>query len=494
MVTLGLDIGSSSIKGCLYDADSRIVVGASISPTDELPISSPQAGWAEQDPNMWWHHVGLVCKDLRRKHPKEWSAVSAIGIAYQMHGLVTLDNAGQPVRPAIIWCDSRAVQTGQQLADRIGRMNLLKLNLNTPGNFTASKMLWMMEHEKHLWTKVQSVMLPGDYIAYRLGGNMCTTKSGLSEMTLWNFYDNKIDSLILNHHPELAALLPVAVDSMGSSSTILPKVADDLGLSRKVEITYRAGDQPNNAFGLGVINPGSVAMNAGTSGVVYAVAERPVVDEQEVFNSFLHVNDRDNHRRIGLLFCLNGCGIMNAQIRRLMKANSYEAMNDAASKIAVGSDGLRILPFGNGSERMLGNRNPGASVHGWDLVRHTDAHFFKAALEGVAASLAYGINHMRSLGVEITKVHAGHANLFLSPTFCASISGMADVEVNLFDSDGSSAAAKGAAYGAGFIGMDVDPSELLAMPTVYRVAQESNGAMADVMEDYGKKISSILNQ
>lgn len=459
-----------------------------------MAILSPLAGWAEQDPETWWYHAKLACEALRKRHPVEWRAIGAIGIAYQMHGLVTLDKKGEPVRPAIIWCDSRAVETGRQITDAVGRKKLLQNNLNTAGNFTASKMVWMMDNEKAQWENVQTVMLPGDYIAYRLSGNLSTSKSGLSEMALWNFVDNKVDNLILNLFSDLNSRIPSVAPNIGISTTISSTAADELGLSPSVVLSYRSGDQPNNAFGLGVVKPGSVAVNAGTSGVVYAVTDKPVVDEREVFNPFLHVNDADENRRIGLLFCLNGCGIMNAQIRRLLKANSYETMNKDASKIAVGADGLRILPFGNGSERMLGNKNPGASIHGWDLVRHKDAHFFRASLEGIAAALTYGVEHMRSLGVEVKTMHAGKANLFLSKPLCETLASMAEVEIELYDSDGASAAAKGAAYGAGFISMTVDPSSLLGVPEVYGPTSLEINNSRDLRKDYFEKISSTLKQ
>ncbi len=493
MFSLGLDIGSSSVKACLYDADTLRVVGSSTSPTDEMAISSPKTGWAEQDPELWWHHVMECCGELRRRHPADWAAIQAIGIAYQMHGLVVLDKAGKPVRPSIIWCDSRAVENGNKMTEAIGRKALLQSNLNTPGNFTASKMAWMMENEPDAWSRVATVMLPGDYIAYRLSGNMSTTRSGLSEMALWNFLDNKTDSLILNNKSTIRSLLPPIVANIGVSETVTDEVASLLGLKKGLVLAYRAGDQPNNAFGLGVTDPGSVAVNAGTSGVVYAVTDKPVVDESEAFNPFLHVNDNEQHRRIGLLLCLNGCGILNAQMRRLTKAGSYEEMNALAGGIAMGSEGLRILPFGNGAERMLGNKNPGASVIGWDLVRHGDAHFFRASLEGIAAALSYGIDHMRSLGVQIDNVHAGRANLFLSPVFCELISCMARVDLYLFDSDGASAAAKGAAFGANMIDSTRKPSDLLGDPIIFRKKPDHEDQFGLLRGSYYEKISSMLN-
>jgi xylulokinase len=492
MHSLGLDIGSSSVKACLYNAESRHVVGSSTSPSDEMPISSPQPGWAEQDPELWWHHVLVACDDIRSRFPVEWVSVKAIGIGYQMHGLVALDEYGNSVRPAIIWCDSRAVDTGNQIADKVGRKRLLDSNLNTPGNFTASKMVWMMDNEPGVWSKVATIMLPGDYIGYRLSGKMATSRSGLSEMALWDFINDKVDNLILNEFVDINARIPDIVPNIGFAGKISNEASSRLGLGDDVVLAYRSGDQPNNAFGLGVTEPGSVGMNAGTSGVVYAVTDKPVVDSAEAFNPFLHVNDNDHQRRIGLLLCLNGCGILNAQVRKLTKAVSYDQMNSSAAEIGLGSDGLQILPFGNGAERMLGNRNPGASVHGWDLVRHSDAHFYRASLEGIAATLSYGIDHMRSLGVEINKVHAGRANLFLSPLFCELIASMARVDLYLFESDGASAAAKGAAYGAGMIDDAVNPMELLAKPTVYTASENKDDAES-LRIAYYNKISSTLN-
>jgi len=492
MYTLGLDIGSSSVKACLYDARSFRIVGTSTSPRHEMPISAPQPGWAEQDPEVWWHHTIVACNDLRARYPATWACVKAIGIGYQMHGLVTLDAANKPVRPAIIWCDSRAVETGNRITASIGRQQLLDSNLNTPGNFTASKMVWMMENEPDNWSKVATVMLPGDYIAYRLSGDRSTSRSGLSEMALWNFLTNEVDTLILNNNPSIRAPLPNIVPNIGVAAVISEESAEMLGLQGDVVLSYRSGDQPNNAFGLGVTDPGSVGMNAGTSGVVYAVTDKPVVDVEEAFNPFLHVNDNESQRRIGLLLCLNGCGIMNAQIRRLTKASSYEMMNEKADEVPLGSDGLQILPFGNGAERMLGNRNLGASVHGWDLVRHNDAHFFRASLEGIAATLSYGIDHMRSLGVEINKVHAGRANLFLSPLFCDLIAVIARVDVYLFESDGASAAAKGAAYGAGLINKKIQPAELLGKPIIYRAKTEYVAQVEALRSEYYAKVSSML--
>lgn len=448
-VTLGLDIGSSSVKGCLYDARTNKNLGSASSPDEEMSIESPHAGWAEQDPNEWWQHVIRVCTRLRYNFPDEWNKVEAIGIAYQMHGLVCLDEDGFPVCPAIIWCDSRAVSMGTKAIQHFGKEALLSKLLNTPGNFTVSKMAWMIHNEPDKWERVDKVMLPGDYIAYMLSGQISTSITGLSEMIAWNYKTHSIDQDLLEFYDIDPKRFPNYHPSLSNPVSILPNLADMLGLSPSTKITYRAGDQPNNAFGLGANSPGELAMNAGTSGVVYAISDKPVSDPHESFNTFVHVNHKPDDPRYGLLLCINGCAIHYAHTRKLLKAPDYETMNTWAASVRPGADGLRMLPFGNGAERMLGNTHPGAKTWALDLNQHNEKHFCRASLEGIAAALAFGIERMRRSGVAIHTVNAGYANLFKSAVFREALVGMARVNLRIYQTDGSEAAAKGAAIGAG---------------------------------------------
>ncbi len=486
MHSLGLDIGSSSVKVSLFDAVHHRTVGSATSPSDEMAIMAPQPGWAEQDPELWWHHVLLACKELRERNPQAWASVATIGIAYQMHGLVTLDLQGRPVRPSIIWCDSRAVEVGEKMLQGQGKEGYLRRNLNTPGNFTLSKMRWMAESEPKLWATVDKVMLPGDYIAYRLTGNKSTTVSGVSEMVAWDFQNESVDGQLLDRFNIKQSLFPEVLPNFGFHGKLSAEACRSLGLPSDVELRYRAGDQPNNAFGLGVTEPGTVAMNAGTSGVVYAVSNRPVSDPLETYNVFAHVNHSAEAPRYGMLLCINGCGIVYSQLKRLLQAPSYAVMNGWAAEVSPGAGGLRVLPFGNGAERMLGNRNPAASVWGWDFNRHSAAHWSRAAVEGVAATLAYGIERMRSLGVPLQTVRAGRANLFLNPVFVDALQNMADVSVQLLASDGAHAAAIAAAHGPdAWKKMQVEASDA--------ASEEPSSSAADYAEVKASYFEAIQN-
>ena len=450
MLALGIDLGSSSVKVSLFDGVSNKIVGTASSPESELEILAPNPGWAEQDPESWWIHTIKACEKIRQSYPDQWRSVRAIGIAYQMHGLVSLDEHLNPIRPAIIWCDSRAVDSGKQGTIMIGASSLLQNNLNTLGNFTLSKLVWMKKNEPENWKRLRYAVLPGDYLAYKLTDQLTTTQTGLSEMILWNYttggYDVRLlDQLGINHN-----VIPEVLPSWGHTINISKKGAQALGLSEDIVLSYRAGDQPNNAFGLGVNSPGQVAVNAGTSGVVYVVTEKFVYDPKEAFNTFLHVTHTHLDPRLGLLLCINGCGIVYNTLRRLFGESDYERMNELAKGVSPGSDELFLLPFGNGAERMLGNHVIGGNISGWDFNRHSKAHFYRAALEGVAAGLAFGIQKMRDVGVSIESVHAGHANLFKSPVFRQAFVHLAEVDLALYPQDGSVSSAKGALLGRGF--------------------------------------------
>lgn len=494
MISLGLDIGSSSIKATLFDAVDNKVIASATSPSHELPISAPHLGWAEQSPQIWWDHVVLACAKLRDGSKGNWSNIKAIGIAYQMHGLVLLDRKGEILRPAIIWCDSRAVDSGRRMLKSMNKDEVLRTHLNTPSNFTASKMAWVKEYEPDTWGRVHTAFLPGDYIAWRLSGSRSTTATGLSEMILWDFEKEEKSDLILNHIDIAKEIIPDVVPSLGFGGELSTEAAVALGLQRGVQLTYRSGDQPNNAFGLGVNDPGSVGVNAGTSGVVYAVTETSVSDPRESFNAFLHVNHLAERPRVGLLLCVNGCGIMNAQIKKLTSADSYEQMNSLAAKCPAGSDGLRIVPFGNGAERILGNSNPGASIRGWDFNHHDVGSFYRASLEGIAVSLSYGLDRMRSFGVRIETVRAGEANLFKSPVFREIFAEIARVNLDLYSSDGATAAARGAALGAGFWSNTNQMAEGLECIGSTRYSETKENKYDAFREEMYLEIESLVNK
>ena len=473
---LGYDVGSSSIKTTLMDAESGQVLASATSPDKELEIIAKQLGWAEQDPAVWWEHVKAATKKIKSQAEFDAGDVHAIGISYQMHGLVVVDKNNQLLRPSIIWCDSRAVQIGEKAAADIGQDKCLKKLFNLPGNFTASKLKWVMENEPKAYSKIHKTMLPGDYIAMKMTGELKTTPSGLSEGIMWDFEGDGPAQFVLDNYGISSELLTETVPTFSIQGELTKEAADELGLEAGTMVSYRAGDQPNNALSLSVLQPGEIAVTAGTSGVVYGVSDRKNYDRLSRVNVFVHVNHSAVAPRYGVLLCLNGTGILNSWLKHNFVAGEgldYKQMNELAAKVPVGSDGLVILPYGNGAERTLENRNLGASVHGWNFNVHKKAHFLRAAQEGIVFALNYGLDIMRDMGIQLTTVKAGNANMFLSPLFAEAFATVTQATVQLYNTDGSQGAARGAGIGAGvykspdeaFVGLEpvktVEPNKKL---------------------------------
>ncbi|MBQ0057658.1 MAG: carbohydrate kinase [Bacteroidales bacterium] len=452
---LGYDIGTSSVKASLVDAETGKTVASAQYPDAEAPITSKQAGWAEQEPEMWWDELKQATKRVAEKagSADTLSQVAAIGISYQMHGLVCVDKDGKPLRPSIIWCDGRAVPYGNAAFEAIGGDKCLSHLLNSPGNFTAAKLAWVKENEPELFAKIDKIMLPGDYIALRLsGGDKKTTVSGLSEGMFWDFKNNCVSKDVMQHFGFPESIISEIVPTFSVQSRVCEAIAKELGLPAGTPISYRGGDQPNNALSLNVMKPGEIAATGGTSGVVYGVLGDVNYDPKSRVNTFAHVNHGENGQtRLGVLLCINGTGILNAWMRRTVAPEgiSYGAMNDLAESVPVGAEGLSVIPFGNGAERVLQNQNPGASVHGINFNIHTKAHMLRAAQEGIAFSFAYGMEIMTAMGMDIKTIKAGHANLFLSPLFRRTLAAVTGASIELYETDGSVGAAYGAGIGAG---------------------------------------------
>lgn len=451
MYLLGYDIGTSSVKASLVDVTTGQSVASAQYPDAEAPITANQPGWAEQEPEMWWEELKQATKRVFAIADVK-NEISAIGISYQMHGLVCVDKEGKPLRPSIIWCDGRAVPYGNAAFEAIGGEKCLSHLLNSPGNFTAAKLAWVKENEPELFAKIHKIMLPGDYIAMKLsGGVMNTTVSGLSEGMFWDFKNNEVSKDVMNFFGFPQDIIADIVPTFAVQSKVCAAVAAELGLPEGCPIAYRGGDQPNNALSLNVMKPGEIAATGGTSGVVYGVLGEVNYDPKSRVNTFAHVNHNQPDTRLGVLLCINGTGILNAWMKRTVAPEgiSYPAMNDLAETAPVGAEGLSIIPFGNGAERVLQNQNPGASVHGINFNIHTKAHMLRAAQEGIAFSFAYGMEIMKGMGMDIKTIKAGHANLFLSPLFRRTLANVTDATIELYETDGSVGAAKGAGIGAG---------------------------------------------
>lgn len=449
MYLLGYDIGSSSVKASLVNAETGVCVASAFYPKVEAEIIAVQPGWAEQKPEMWWQNLKLATAAVMEQSAVSAEQIAAIGISYQMHGLVCVDKDLQVLRPAIIWCDSRAVGYGQKALETLGESVCLSHLLNSPGNFTASKLAWVKENEPDIYARIYKIMLPGDYIAMRMTGEVCTTVSGLSEGMFWDFKNNRVADFLMEYYGFDKSLIPDIRPTFSEQGRMTAAVAEELGLRAGIPVTYRAGDQPNNALSLNVFNPGEIASTAGTSGVVYGVNGTVNYDPQSRVNTFAHVNHTDEQTRLGVLLCINGTGILNSWIKRTMGTDvSYAEMNDLAAGVPIGSQGLSVIPFGNGAERVLGNKEPGCSLQGLNFNSHTRAHIMRAAQEGIVFSFKYGMEVMEQMGMHITNIHAGNANMFLSPIFRNTLAGVTGATIELYDTDGSVGAAKGAGMGA----------------------------------------------
>lgn len=448
---LGFDVGSSSVKASLVDADSGVCVASAFYPEKEAPIIAVKAGWAEQDPQMWWDNAKLSLKKVMADASVNGDDIKAIGISYQMHGLVCVDKDLHVLRPSIIWCDSRAVPYGEKAFGDIGADKCLGHLLNSPGNFTAAKLAWVKDNEPELFSKIYKIMLPGDYIAMKLSGTVNTTISGLSEGMFWDFKNKDIAGFLLDYYGFSRDIIADVVPTFSIQAEVSAEAAAELGLKEGTPISYRAGDQPNNALSLNVFNPGEIASTAGTSGVVYGVLGDVNYDKRSRVNTFAHVNYTKETDRLGVLLCINGTGILNAWVRRTVAPEgiSYSEMNDMMASVPIGSEGVTIIPFGNGAERVLENKEIGCSIHGINFNKHGKAHIMRAAQEGIVFSFCYGMEVMQQMGMDIKKIHAGKANMFLSDIFRNTLAGVSGATIELYETDGSVGAAKGAGIGCG---------------------------------------------
>lgn len=492
---LGFDVGSSSVKASLVDADSGVCVASAFYPEKEASIIAVKSGWAEQEPQMWWENAKLSLKKVMYDASVSGDDIKTVGISYQMHGLVCVDKDLRVLRPSIIWCDSRAVPYGEKAFETIGSEKCLGHLLNSPGNFTASKLAWVKENEPRLFDKIYKIMLPGDYIAMKLSGVVNTTISGLSEGMLWDFKAKATAGFLLDYFGFDEKLVADIVPTFSVQSEVSVAAAGELGLKAGTPISYRAGDQPNNALSLNVFNPGEIASTAGTSGVVYGVLGEVNYDHKSRVNTFAHVNYTTDEDRLGVLLCINGTGILNAWIRRniVPEGISYPEMNNMASSVPIGSDGIAIIPFGNGAERVLENKEIGSSIHGVNFNKHGMAHIMRAAQEGIVFSFCYGMEVMQQMGMDICKIHAGNANMYLSSLFRETLAGVSGATIELYDTDGSVGAAKGAGIGCGIYKNHTEAFETLKKLAVVEPDDKHRAEYLQAYTQWKEKLQQLIN-
>ena len=488
---LGFDVGSSSVKASLVDIDNGQCAASAFFPDKEAPIKAVKKGWAEQDPDMWWQNAKLALAKIMADTGCKGSDIRGIGISYQMHGLVCVDHELKPLRDSIIWCDSRAVPYGERAFNDLGSDYCLSHLLNSPGNFTAAKLAWVRENEPETFERIYKVMLPGDYLALKLSGTANTTISGLSEGIFWDFKERKVSEPLLRELGIPKEMIADTVPTFAIQSRVSAAAAAETGLAEGTPISYRAGDQPNNALSLNVFNPGEIASTAGTSGVVYGVLGDVGYDPKSRVGTFAHVNYSDSLTRLGVLLCINGTGSLNSWVHRNIAPDlSYPEMNELAAKAPIGSDGVTVIPFGNGAERVLENREVGCSMHGFNFNKHDRSHIIRAAQEGIVFSFCYGMEVMRGMGMDIHKIHAGRANMFLSPLFRQTLASTSGATIELYETDGSVGAAKGAGMGCGIY---KDNNEAFASLKLLGTTEPETSLQPEYQQAYERWKATLAN-
>lgn len=489
---LGFDIGSSSIKAALVNAETGKTVAVTSAPDKEMPIGAPQSGFAEQDPEMWWRYVCQCARQLMAAHPEARDAIQAIGLAYQMHGLVVVDKAGQVLRPSIIWCDSRAVGAGEEILEHLDADYFLNSHYNYPGNFTFSKLHWVQQNQPDLFDKVHKIMLPGDYIAFKMTGEIRSSITGLSEGIMWDFEKNTADRALFDQCGMDPDLIPEHQPSFTTQGQVSGPAAKDLGISAGVPVSYRSGDQPNNAWSLHVNEPGIMAGTGGTSGVLYGISENPVIDHSQRTNAFAHVNYTQDKPRIGTLLCINGAGILYSWIRQITglgKVN-YPDLEKRAQRIHPGAEGISILPFGNGAERMLQNKPVGAHISGLDFNRHGQDHLIRAGLEGIGFAFYYGYEIMEELGMASRILRVGNDNLFQSRIFSSLLSSLSGLTIEVRRATGAVGAALGAGVGSGYY---KSPDEALSSQEIVEIIEPDHD-LSEIYQEFYQNWKSLLLQ
>lgn len=492
MYLLGIDIGTSSIKVAVVDVSTQKSVATAQFPEEETEIKAIHPGWAEQSPMDWWHNTQQAILKINAQNLFDPKEIKAIGIAYQMHGLVVVDKDQQVLRDSIIWCDSRAVELGENAFDTIGHEKSLTHLLNSPGNFTASKLAWVKQNEPKVYDQIDKMMLPGDFIAMKLTGEITTSIPALSEGIFWDFKNDEISKDVMEHYQLDQKVIPEIRPLFAEHGYLREDIANFLGLKTGIPVAYKSGDQPNNALSLNVLQPGEVAATAGTSGVIYGVSDQLTFDPQSRVNTFAHVTYSPQQKHTGVLLCINGTGSIYRWTKQNFAPNlSYSEMNHIAAQSPIGSKGLKVLSFGNGAERMLNNKYTGAQLLGIDLNTHHQSDIFRAVQEGIAFSFRYGLDIMRENGMQPKVIRAGKANLFLSNLFAQTFVDVTGVPIELYENDGSVGAALGAGIGAGIF---KDPTDAFSQHQLLeQVTPQNASAYEPIYQDWKKQLTKAIS-
>jgi xylulokinase len=401
MKFLGIDVGTGGSRAVLIDTDGSVIASTTV---EHAPFASPEIGWAEQDPRDWWRASAAAIRALLADENVDSGDIAAVGLSGQMHGAVFLNESDEVLRPSIIWCDQRTEKQCRELTTKIGAENLIRLVSNPAlTNFTLTKMLWLRDNEPEIWNQVRTVLLPKDYVRFRLTGDKATEVSDASGTLMLDVENRKWSSEILAAVGIGENLLPELYESAEITGTISAKAAEETGLKARTPVVGGAGDNAAGAIGMGIVRPGAVSVTIGTSGVVFAVTNSPSVDLRGRIHTFCHAAPNRWHNT-GVT---QAAGLSFRWFRDNFASNaSYDELVAEAAKITSGADGLLWTPY------LMGERTPHIDPHVRATLTgltasHTKAHIVRAILEGVAFSLRDSIEIYKELNIPIENIRLG---------------------------------------------------------------------------------------
>jgi xylulokinase len=466
MKLLGIDVGTGGTRAVLLDSQGQVISAAT---AEHAPMSSPRIGWAEQSPDDWWRAACIAIKECLAKGSTAAQEVAGVGLTGQMHGLVILDEKDQVLRPALIWCDQRTEEECGDITRQIGEQRLIELTANPAlTGFTLPKIWWVQRHEPEIWKRVRSLMLPKDYVRFRLTGSRAIDVADASGTLMFDVVHRRWSKPMLEISRLDEAILPRVFESQEISGCVNEEGAHQTGLRAGIPVVAGAGDQAAGAVGMGIVKPGAVSATIGTSGVVFAATSRPVLEPKGRIHTFCHAIPGRWH----VMGVTQGAGLSLRWFRDQFGASNedgrdpYERLTEEAAKTPPGADGLLWAPY------LMGERTPhlDPNVRGALVgitAQHSRGHVIRAILEGVAFSLRDALTLFREIGVPIESIRlsGGGARSPLWQQIQADIYGM---PVDLVVAD------EGAAYGAGLlagVGTGAWPSVEKACDAAVRVAQ-----------------------
>ncbi len=462
---LGIDVGTGGTRALIIDGRGRILASAT---EEHEPFASPKVGWAEQRPEDWWRATRIAVAKAIAQGGLRQEQISCVGFSGQMHGAVMLDSASEVVRPALIWCDVRTEKQCKDLSEKIGWERLIQLTANPPlENFTLTKLLWVRENEPENWKRVRSVMLPKDYVRFRLTGERAIDVADASGTLMLDVARRKWSAEVLKAVEIDAALLSTLYESPQVCGQVSAIGAEATGLAAGTPVVAGGGDQSAGALGMGIVAPGAVSATIGTSGVVFASTDQPVNDPQGRLHTFCHAVPGRWH----IMGVTQAAGLSLRWFRDRFTTSvggngidPYDQLTAEATSIPPGSDGLLWAPY------LMGERTPHLDPNARGALvgltaSHTRAHVVRAILEGVAFSLkdTFTILNEMKIPVKSIRLGGGGARSALWRQIQADVYGQ---EVEIVEAE------EGAAYGAAIlagVGVKMWPSVDEACSSLVRV-------------------------